>query len=1169
MERRKGHLVILGDNRAWPVDPAEQVLRRLRSPVEAIIGGDDERLVMGDTRRREGIAIPRDPLSRSVISRVAGEEADVAMPKIEQDGGAVAGGFMFIHRDRNTAQCIGRADPRNAGPTRLEQGDERRIIAVRLSQDDAVGAQCGQGAVDLAERQFGVGVDEFEQHVIAMRLTRHHAPEQHLVDPVIAAPGTPIVDRSLAVVDRQDEEGARAAHAPGGTVGSVAEIGDGGLDPLAHCDTDVGRMVDDARNGLTRDAGRARDILDRHRLARAAEPVIDPADEPAPDPATPVDEGRPASAAEPDDGQTVIVTADRREQNLQDYAGTAAAFSGDKLKARGIQDITDMNDVLPGLTVANNGGNIEVWIRGVGSSNNTELGDPAAATHFDGVYIPRPAGIGSAFFDIQRVEVNVGPQGTLRGRNATAGSVNIISWKPGLGVLDGEVEFEAGNYDQRVVRGMINIPIGDTMAMRFSGMGLTHDSYYENVGPVRDIDVAEAEDNVAGRAQFLWKPTDRLRFLLAGDYMRETGTGYTGTNYANPLGNGIDPNDIKDPRRVIARGFTPDLDIKHQGVRLEATYETEAFTIDYLGSYRHVNSNYNAVTPISPDYEGVLDNLGRRLDQTTGDPNDFVDPAIVLRETLDNFSRFQSLTDSKSHYHELRLHNDKGPLIWSVGANYFKEDQYAFLGSTGDRGPFFQGVEFNMPDVDAKSYGVFADTTYSVTPRARLTAGIRYTDDRKSREGVAARYGFAIGDGNFGCCLGVRVGTEGFEFAGRDRTIFNPDANANGIVSDDEALAFYLNGVSQFGARDNIDDIFANGIVPGHFGTVPGVPQCFDTVTGDTLVCNGFEPSGQFTYALPFPGQIFRQSGKMRQKFVDWRLRGEYDLGDKSMIYALVTTGHKSGGFNDNLGDLGVAPTYKPEKVTLYEAGSKNIFYLGNLRTKLNGTVFYNDYKDQVLTSLLSVTQALDLSNIPGATLPPNTSGALVVAYSYNAASSAIYGANIEAGIQLPHNINFDVNALWLEAKVKKADPIQDFRYQADVEPEAAVFRSIDDKRLPRTPKYQLNATLSQAFDLKSGKFDYVVSAGYRSKQFMTIFNGEDFTPATVEKRLDDKVDGYWTFDLGAGYSHGRDGKVRFEGYINNVTNAVHEAAIIITQFDNTRFFTRPRTFGARLRVKY
>lgn len=851
----------------------------------------------------------------------------------------------------------------------------------------------------------------------------------------------------------------------------------------------------------------------------------------------------------------IVVTADRREQRLQDYAGTAAAFGGEELKKRGIQDLTDMNDVLPGLSIANNGGNIEVYIRGVGSSNNTELGDPAAATHFDGVYIPRPAGIGSAFFDIQRVEINVGPQGTLRGRNATAGSVNAITWKPGLGIWDAEVEAEYGNYDQKLVRGMVNVPIGDKVAFRLSGLALSHDSYYNNVGPVRDIDVAEAEDNIGVRGQLLFEPNDRLKFLVAVDYTHETGTGYTGTNYANPLGNGVDADDIRNPRDVIARAFTPRLDIEHLGVRFEAQYDAGPFLVDYIGSYRDVVSDYVAATPIAPNYPGVIDNLAA-LPGT-------------LAEELDNFSRFQSITDSRSHYHELRLHRDEGKLIYSVGGLYFREDQYAFLASTGDRGPFFQGIEFNMPDVDAESYAVYGDATYSVAPNTRLTAGLRYTHDKKSREGVAARYGFALGGGPdpFACCLGVRVGTEGFQFSGRDRTIFNPDTNNDGTVSNVEALAFYFDGVAQFGIRDNIDDIFANG----PFDYNPDTnPECFDTVTGDYLVCDTAFSDGRFLYGQPFGGQIFRQSGKMKEEFVDWRVRGEYDITDRNLVYALVATGSKSGGFNDNLGDLGIAPTYDPETVRLYEIGSKNEFFLGSVKARLNATLFYNDYKDQVLTSLLSVQQAIDLSGIPGAQLPPNTSGSLVVSYSYNAADSAIYGANIEGGFRLPHNLNLDYNLLWLEAKVEKADPIQDFRFQADVAPDEAVFRSINGKRLPRTPRWQLNASLSQVIDLPKGSADWVLSAGYRSAQFMTIFNGEDFRfPEAPRGRLDDRVGGYWTIDAGAGYTHGANGKLRFEAYVNNLTNAVHEAAIIITQFDNTRFFTRPRTYGARMRIRF
>lgn len=884
-------------------------------------------------------------------------------------------------------------------------------------------------------------------------------------------------------------------------------------------------------------------------LPGAALAQTPPADASPQDPAN-----QEAGSPQADDPATtlddVVVTVERREQNLQDYAGTAVALTGADLKAVGVQDITDLEGRVPGLSVANNGGNIEIYIRGVGSSNNTELGDPAAATHYDGVYLPRPAGIGSAFFDIQRVEVNIGPQGTLRGRNATAGSVNIVTWKPGLNILDASAEFELGNYQQRVFQGMLNLPVGETAALRIAGYHLEHDSYYTDVGPAQ-VGVAEAEKNSAGRVQFLWEPDSRWSILLGADYIRETGSGYTGTNYANPLGEGIDPDDIEDPRRVVARAFTPELNTRHWGARAHINYDGDLFDIEYTASYRDLVYDYKAVTPLSPFYPGVLENL-------TGPGG--------LEETLDNFSQFQSITDSQSKTHELRFYDNEGPWIWSVGAFYLEEDQYSFLGSTGDRGLFFQGVEFNMPDVDTSSYALYADTTYSVTDRFRLTGGLRYTEDEKSRRGVAARYGFAIGGDNFSCCGGVRVGTEGFEFAGRRRSIFNPDTDGNGTISDQEVLNFYFNGVSRFGARDNVQTIFGNGPVPGG---APNRPPCLDTITGDFFVC---PPDGTVSFAVPFAGQIFQQVGESKVDFVDWRLRAEYDLTDDNLLYGLITTGNKSGGFNDNIGNAGLAPTYGPETVTLYEVGSKNEFYVGDYKARLNGSLFYNDYSDQVLTSLLSVAQIVDFLGGPQEVpVPEDSSLALVVSYSYNAAKSRIYGAQFEGGIDLPWNLGIDFNLLYLKAEVTEAEEIQDFRFQADVAPTEAVFRSIEGKTLPRTPEWQFNINLTQAFPTeRMGQFDYVISSGYRSSMFTTIFNGEDYLqPDNPRRRLDDKVDGYWTFDVGFGWTPPGDGRVRLEGFVNNLTDEQNEAAIIITQFDNTRFFTRPRTFGARLRVQY
>lgn len=874
-----------------------------------------------------------------------------------------------------------------------------------------------------------------------------------------------------------------------------------------------------------------------------------------------------------DDGTVIIVTADRREQSLQDFAGTATAISGEDLKKIGVQNFVDLQQSIPGLSVANNGGNVEVYIRGVGSSNNTELGDPAAAFHFDGVTIPRPTGIGNAFHDIQRVEVNVGPQGTLRGRNALAGSINAISFKPGLGRLDGAIEAEYGNYDHKSVTGVINVPLGDKVAFRFSGLYLQHDSYYNNVGPVTGIGVAEAEKNFSGRAQILFKPTDRLSILIGGDYIAENGTGYTGSNFALALGEVADGrlqsiDQIRNPRDVIARGFTPILNNDHWGVKTTITYEADPFTIEYIGSYRDAVYDYEAATPLTPFFPGVLD----ALSGNANDPN----RNTRFGEALDDFSRFRFISDSRSHFHELRFSNDKGPFIWSLGAQYFREDIFSFLGSTGDRNPFFQGVEFNT-NVDTNSLAAYGDFTYSVTDKFRITGGARYTADRKERTGVAARYGLALGDDNFNCCFGVRTGTEGFQFAGRGRTIINPDTNGDGAVSDLEVFQFQANGTRTPGARDNLDNILANGPVEGHFFDVPNGLPCLDTNVGDGLTCNGFAATTQFTFAVPFQGQIFRQAGRINDGFVDWRARAEYDITDDNLVYALIASGRKSGGFNDNLGDLGIAPTYDRESVVLYEIGSKNKFSIGGVKTRLNASVFYNDYSDQVFTGLQSVTQVLNFTNSQGANivLPPNTSTALVVSFSFNAAKSEIYGFQLDGGFDLPANFKLDFSALYLEAKIKKSIRIQDSRFQSDVDAANAILVDINDLRLQRTPRWQLNAKLSQAIEIGDGQLDYVISAGYRSSQFQTIFNSFEFddagnrTTQVTSGRLLDRVPSRFNLDIGAGYTFDSAGKYRIEAYANNITDTVNAAAIIITQFDNARFFNRPRTYGARVRVKF
>lgn len=863
--------------------------------------------------------------------------------------------------------------------------------------------------------------------------------------------------------------------------------------------------------------------------------------------------------------EEVVVTVERKSQSLQNLAGTAASFSGEDLKALGVQNFTDLDGSLPGLSIANNGGNIEVYIRGIGSSNNTELGDPAAATHLNGVYVPRPSGFGSAFFDIQRVEVNVGPQGTLRGRNATAGSVDIIPWKPGIGVFDGAIEASIGNYGEWSTEGVLNIPVSDNSALRIAGYKLEHDSYYRDVGPA-NVGVAEAADNLGTRLTYLIEPTDQWAITLTADYIKEQGTGYTGTNYANALGNGVTADSIANPRNVIARAFEPIEDTEHYGLKAQVDWSGDRFGVEYIASYRDLVYDYQAATPLAPAYPGVLDTL------------------LPADENFDNFSQFRLITDSESTVQELRFYStDAGDLEWTGGLFYFEEEQRTFLGSTGDRGLFFSGQEFNQR-TDTESFALYADATYNFSDRLRFTAGVRYTEDEKQRFGVNARYGFALGAGDFNCCGGVRVGTEGFEFAAFDRTIFNPDTNGDGATSDQEVIDFYFNGIAAFGARDNVDDVFANGPFGGDAPPEQRAP-CLDTIANDFWNC---APDGLLTYAVPFQGQIALQNGALDASFTDWRARIEYDLADEHLLYGLIATGNKSGGFNDNipgtegLGPLNtsgnapaafdtetLAPTYDSEQVTLFEIGSKNEFLWGETVARINATAFYYDYEDLVLSSLVSTAQILEFAGVDTTDVDPALSSQ-VVNFSFNASDAQIYGAQIESTFFFPNDWNLNTSLLWLEAEVKNSQEIQDSRFQADVSPEDAVNRSIAGKRLPRTPEIQFNAALSKSWYVSSGRLDWVTSVGYRDDQFMTIFNGEDFRqPENPRLRLDDVVEGYWTTDMGLSYAHGDGNQWTVEGYVSNLTDEQNEAAIIITEFDNTRFFQRPRTYGLRFRLRF
>jgi iron complex outermembrane receptor protein len=220
----------------------------------------------------------------------------------------------------------------------------------------------------------------------------------------------------------------------------------------------------------------------------------------------------------------ITVTATKRASNLQDTPISIAAFSMSQLDDAGVQNVTDLRSIVPGLhigTSTSSGVNL-IALRGISSTNIRLIGDPTVAYHVDGIYRGRQTAGNMAFYDLERIEVVKGPQGTLYGRNATAGSINVISAKP-KDFFEANTELTLGNYSEVQVRAMINLPVSDSFALRLSAARLVRDGYQEN-GPLVSDNLGDADETM-GRLRALYTPNENLSILFGFDISNNGGVG--------------------------------------------------------------------------------------------------------------------------------------------------------------------------------------------------------------------------------------------------------------------------------------------------------------------------------------------------------------------------------------------------------------------------------------------------------------------------------------------------------------------------------------------------------------------------------------------------------------------------------------------------------------------
>lgn len=789
-------------------------------------------------------------------------------------------------------------------------------------------------------------------------------------------------------------------------------------------------------------------------------------------------------AYDPNDVETVKVTVDRRERNIQDYPGAVSAFTQDDLTRTGIRNVREMAQASPYMEIGTQEGNTEVYIRGVGSNYNTELGDPAVANHIDGVYIARPRGVGSMLFDLERVEVNRGPQGTLRGRNATAGTLNIVTAKPKLGEWLSSTSYQMGNYSQRVVQGMLNVPVGETLALRFAGFGEAHDAYYTNAGPIDTLQPSETADSLAFRGSAKWQPHKVVSVLLKADFTQEKGTGYGGTNIASALNAGFLPEEIPDVRDVFYRGPQGSQDMKHWGLHGEINVDLGDVQVGYIGAYRDID--YRST---SPGNAGV--NFPGR---------------IVSNYQLDNWSSSRWHTTSQSHIHELRLYApDSARVRWTVGGFLIDEQQQVLLYNIADKSGGYLGGEYNMPDVPTRSYAGFADASFDIIEALRGTAGIRVTSEKRERHGVGNQYSLNMA-GYTGDPVGdFRFGTEGFAPADRGRTNYSAAG---------DPTTHFENGIARFGGRDNIDDLLAQG-------------------------------------AELNEGRS-EQHGKYSDTFLDFRVGVDYDITPENLVYLMFSTGHQSGGFNDTVilpGGGSLAQTFDPESIYATEIGSKNEFLDRKLVANFAG--FWYEYRDQQF----QVVQALGPP--PSPTQPPPSSALRV-----NAAESRVLGLEAELTARLPAGFTGSLSAMLLNARFTNGT-VNDSRVDWDPIRQPSV--DLKDNFLPRAPVLTVNYSLSQLITTDVGYFDWTLGAQTRTKHYFTHFNGEGYdTKGALNPNLSDVQPLYTRVDAGVGFTV-PDGRVRIDGFVNNLTNVAYLTTMINVPNLNLRFFNPPRQVGARL----
>ncbi len=403
------------------------------------------------------------------------------------------------------------------------------------------------------------------------------------------------------------------------------------------------------------------------------------------------------AAAQHDGGalEEITVTATKVGATLaQDTPIALTVLGAEELQRAALSDVRDIVSRTPSLTIGENSGLAQVYIRGIGTNQVFAGGDPSSTVHIDGVYQARPQGTFNSFLDVERIEVLRGPQGTLYGRNSVGGTINVVSRKPSLTEVDGNVQLQYGDYDFQRVEAAVSGPlVPDVVAASLAGQISQRDGYRDNIATGRDLD---DEDSQAARAQLRWQAGSNVEATLRGDYFQNEVRIYDFDTFLEPPTTPLTQSIFGDFSRV-ATNYPNFQEQESWGTSLDVDAGlSEAWSLKSLTAYRE---NF---------FDARVDSDGSEIDILHSlfveDQSQFSQEFNVVRKT------------------------DRSSLL--LGAFYMDED----IDMIETRGVEVvpAGIALRpRPLVNTTSWAVFAQGTWEVTDTWSLTVGGRYTDEEK------------------------------------------------------------------------------------------------------------------------------------------------------------------------------------------------------------------------------------------------------------------------------------------------------------------------------------------------------------------------------------------------------------------------------------------------------